>query len=305
MQELVQSLRAEITPYKKCDPAATNLLAGAPYTRPVSDCTVVQAHTFGKILRGRTFDGLSVEEVLMPRSLRVGSHAHEGAQIYFLLEGTYVEACKTGRHTLQAGQTWFRPAGEAHENAVLGDDPALTLIVTVERCRYDRLEHLSVGPAQLQSLLIDELRAELVRELRGGDASAAVALEAWALLLLTRTERLLATGSLAAPRWLPDAVHFIETSWQQPISLAGVAMHVGVHPATLAAAFRRFHHTSVGAYLRRCRLAHACEALLQTNEPIKSIAVDAGFYDQAHFGRCFKAQYGVTPAAARLGRAAS
>ncbi|HEY2093490.1 MAG TPA: AraC family transcriptional regulator [Thermoanaerobaculia bacterium] len=269
----------------------------------MTDCTLVQAHTFGKVLRGRAFDGLSVEEVLMPPSLRVGSHAHEGAQIYFLLEGTYVEACRTGRHTLRAGQTWFRPAGEAHENAVIGDDPALTLIVTVERCRYDRLEHLSIGPAQLQSLLIDEVRAELVRELRRADASAVTALEAWALLLLTRTERLLATGSTVAPQWLPDAVHFIETSWQQPISLAAVATHVGVHPATLAAAFRRFHSTSVGSYLRRCRLGHAREALLQTNEPIKSIAVDAGFYDQAHFGRCFKAQYGVTPASARLRRA--
>jgi AraC family transcriptional regulator len=268
----------------------------------VNDCKVVQAHTFGTVLRGRNFDGLSVEEVLMPRSLRVGSHAHEGAQIYFLLEGTYVEACGTGSHTLRAGQTWFRPAGEAHENAVLGEEPALTLIVTAERCRYDRLEHLSDGPAQLQSLLIDELRTELVRELHGGDASAITALEAWSLLLLTRTERLLATGSLLAPQWLPDAVHFIETSWQEPISLATVATHVGVHPATLAAAFRRFHNTSVGAYLRRTRLAHARDALLQTNEPIKSIAVDAGFYDQAHFGRCFKAQYGVTPASARMGR---
>jgi AraC family transcriptional regulator len=271
----------------------------------VSDCTLVQAHTFGEVLRGRGFDGICVEEVLMPQSLHVGSHAHEGAQIYFVLEGTYVEACRTGRHTLHAGQTWFRPAGEAHENAVVGDDPALTLIVTVEHCRYERLEHLSIGPAQLQSLLVDELRAELVRELRRGDASAVTALEAWALLLLTRTERLLATGSSAAPQWLPDAVHFIENSWRQSISLATVATHVGVHPATLAAAFRRFHDTSVGAYLRRCRLAHACEALLQTNEPIKSIAVDAGFYDQAHFGRCFKAQYGVTPATARQRRALS
>ena len=235
----------------------------------------------------------------MPQSLRVGSHAHEGAQIYFVLEGTYVEACRTGRHTLRAGQTWFRPAGEAHENAVAGSSPALTLIVTVERCRYERLEHLTAGPSQLQSLLIDELRAELVRELRRGDASALTALEAWSLLLLTRTERLLATGSSAAPEWLPDAVHFIETSWRQPISLASVAAHTGVHPATLAAAFRRFHQTSVGDYLRRVRLSHARDALLQTNEPIKSIALDAGFYDQAHFGRCFKAQYGVTPAAAR------
>jgi transcriptional regulator GlxA family with amidase domain len=32
---------------------------------------------------------------------------------------------------------------------------------------------------------------------------------------------------------------------------------------------------------------------------LKQIAVDSGFFDQAHLGRCFVRRYGVPPAALR------
>jgi AraC-like DNA-binding protein/quercetin dioxygenase-like cupin family protein len=263
------------------------------------DAPVVPQHTFGQILRGRTYDGLSIEEVLMPAGLRVGEHAHEQTQIYFLLEGRYVESCRTGAHVLRPGTAWFRPRAERHANAVAGDEAALTLIVTIEQARIALLQHFEASPSRLQSLLLDEVRREMLREIRHGDAASFPALEAWALLLLSRTERLLSMGERGAPEWLADAVHFIDTAWQQPISLDSVAAHVGVHRATLAAAFRRFHHASVGEAIQQRRLAHAREALLHSMRPIKEIAIESGFYDQAHFGRCFKARFGVTPAAVR------
>jgi AraC family transcriptional regulator len=263
------------------------------------DGAIVEAHTFGEVLRGRTYDGLSIEEVRMPPKLAVRPHAHAQAQIYFLLEGAYVESCRTGSHTLRPGQTWFRPPGELHQNAVVGDDAALTLILSVEPSRYSCLEKLACGPGQLRSLLVDEVRSEMLREIGAADAAAGTALEGWALLLLSHTQRALAGNECRRPEWLSDAVHFIDVGWRAPLSLTSVAAHVGVHPATLASAFRRFLKTSVGDYLRRRRLAWAREALIYSRRPIKAIAAEAGFYDQAHFGRCFKAAFGVTPACAR------
>src|SRR5258706_15756193 len=106
---------------------------------------MVAAHTFGSVLRGRDLDGLSVEEVLMPSGLTVPEHRHEGAQIYFLLEGEYAETTRGRRHLLRPGGAWFRPPREPHENAVGGDGPALTLIVTVEERRFAGLERRAEG----------------------------------------------------------------------------------------------------------------------------------------------------------------
>jgi AraC family transcriptional regulator len=255
-------------------------------------------HTFGTVLRCREFDGLSVEEALMPRQLVVPEHVHEGAQIYFVLEGEYAETVQGRSYVLSPGEAWFRPPRERHANAVVGDEAALTLIVTVEGERFDSVQHRVGTPRHLRSILLDEARLEIVREMRRGDAAAATALEGWSLLLLSRAERLLCDGG-GAPEWLGDAVLFIERAYVMPLSLSDVAAHVGVHPATLAAAFRRFHRTSVGEFIRSLRLRHAREALLDSRRPIKEIALDAGFYDQAHFGRCFRRRFGMSPAAFR------
>jgi AraC family transcriptional regulator len=260
---------------------------------------VLAAHTFGSVLRSRDLGGLCVEEVLMPPRLAVPEHAHEGAQIYFLLEGRYAETARGRRHELAPGAAWYRPPREPHRNEVLGGETALTLIVTVEEGRLRSVERRTPQPRALRSLLLDEVRGELLREIRGGDEAAATALEGWALLLLSRTQRLLAGAPPAAPEWLGDAVHHLATSYLEPLSLASLAAHVGIHPATLAAAFRRWHGTSVGDYVRELRLLHARREVLGSRKPLKRIAVEAGFFDQAHLGRWFRRRFGVSPGACR------
>jgi AraC family transcriptional regulator len=260
---------------------------------------VVASHTFGSVLRGFDFDGLSVEEVVMPRGLVVPEHGHEGGQIYFVLEGTYVETIRGRSHLLPAGAAWFRPPAEGHANRVDGDEEVLTLIATFDRSRLASLERRAWSPRGLQSLVLDEVRTEIVREIRRGDAVSSMALQGWTLLLLSRTARLLCGGENGAPEWLGEALRFIERSYRQPLTLSAVAAHVAVHPATLATAFRRFHQMSVGQCIRELRLRYARNELLESRRPLKDIALDAGFYDQAHFGKVFKHRFGVSPAALR------
>lgn len=148
-------------------------------------------------------------------------------------------------------------------------------------------------------MLLDDLRSEIARELRRSDAATTMALEGWTLLLLSRAARWNGEEQDDPPEWLGDAVQYIERAYAGHLSLASVARHVGAHPATLAAAFRRFHRTSVGEFIRDLRLSRARIALVQSRRPIKEIALDSGFYDQAHFGRLFKRRYGVSPASMR------
>ena len=265
----------------------------------ISPERAVAPHTFGSVLRGFHFDGLSVEEAVMPAGLVVPEHEHEGGQIYFVLDGTYVETIRGKSHLLPAGAAWCRPPAEAHENRVAGDADVLTLIATFDRSRLESIERRAWSPRSLQSMMLDEVRSEIMREIRRGDPVSGMAIEGWALLLLSRTERLLCGGAEGAPEWLEEAVRFIERSYRQPLTLSAVAAHVAVHRATLAVAFRRFHQVSVGQYIRELRLRYARSELLQSRRAIKDIALDARFYDQAHFGKVFKHRFGVSPAALR------
>ncbi|MGB4779413.1 helix-turn-helix domain-containing protein [Microbacterium sp.] len=61
------------------------------------------------------------------------------------------------------------------------------------------------------------------------------------------------------------------------------------------------HEIRLGEYMRRRRIERAAEELRRTDgsTTIASIAVRAGFSDQAHFGRAFRAHTGLTPSAWR------
>jgi AraC family transcriptional regulator len=96
-------------------------------------------------------------------------------------------------------------------------------------------------------------------------------------------------------------VVLIDQHASEAISLGTVASAIGVHRATLAAAFRRFRKISVGESIRNRRVKHVMRELANSKKPLCEIATTCGFHDQAHMGRVFRKAVGVSPGAYRRG----
>ena len=101
------------------------------------------------------------------------------------------------------------------------------------------------------------------------------------------------------PRWTNRVCEILREQHTEPLTLNEIAAACAVHPAYLTAAFRHRFGCRIGEYLRRLRLETALHHLCNTEAEIASIAHEAGFYDQAHFTRIFKAHLGITPGALR------
>jgi AraC family transcriptional regulator len=74
-----------------------------------------------------------------------------------------------------------------------------------------------------------------------------------------------------------------------------LAQSVGVHPVTLARAFRRAFGCTVGEYVRSLRIDRATHQLAQTELSLAEIALEAGFSDQSHFSNLFRRHTGFSP----------
>jgi AraC-like DNA-binding protein len=99
--------------------------------------------------------------------------------------------------------------------------------------------------------------------------------------------------------WLQGARDYLEAHFRDAPSLAALASEVGVHPSHLAQAFHAEYGLTIGEWVRARRVEHARVALLDPTVPIALIAVEAGFADQSHLTRLFRARLGVTPGAYR------
>ncbi len=103
----------------------------------------------------------------------------------------------------------------------------------------------------------------------------------------------------AAPRWLPRVLERLHDELDRPVTLQELARDLALHPAQLSAGFRRHLGRSLGQYRRELQVEFVRQHLRDprlAGEPLAEIALAAGFADQAHCTRVFKAVTGWTPA---------
>ncbi|GAB1542212.1 hypothetical protein NUACC21_48860 [Scytonema sp. NUACC21] len=88
---------------------------------------------------------------------------------------------------------------------------------------------------------------------------------------------------------------FIETNYQQSISLREVAKAVGRSPAYLTDLVRRETGKTVLRWIIEHRMAEARRLLLETNHSVEQIAEAVGYFDRRHFSRLFLRFHNITP----------
>ena len=261
----------------------------------------------GEKLQRRELPGFALAETLYPAALRMPRHGHETAYLTLVLRGGYDETVGHQQVRSCAPATLvFHPPDEEHA-IVFHREPVRIFRLEAKPDWLARVrEHTALfdQPGAFDSGAPAQLALRLYHESHASDAAAPLAIESAVLELLSTTTRQL-TSTAAPPPWLQRAREVLHAQWAESPALADVAQAAGVHPVSLARAFRRHFHCSIGDYLRRLRIENACQQIAQSDTSLIEIAHAAGFYDQSHFARTFKRHTGLTPAAYRAARRAS
>ena len=95
---------------------------------------------------------------------------------------------------------------------------------------------------------------------------------------------------------LRDAVLYIESCFDESITLPDIAKAAGMNHTTLTALMKEELGLTAIEYLMKYRITVAEKQLEFTSVPIKDIANMTGFKTVQHFSRVFKSQTGATPA---------
>ena len=215
-------------------------------------------------------------------------HAH--ARFVLVLTGSLTEIRGDRSATYGPSSLLFRRPDEPHAYLVAGSG-ATCLIVDVEPAWLDRArEHAPVvaESTAFRGGFILHLAHRLYDEFRLRDEVSRLAIESIALGVLAEASRRAArTAERPAPAWLRHARALVERHFAEPLPLATVAAHVGVHPVHLARTFRRAYQTTFAGYVRHVRIEFARRELAGS-AALSEIATSAGFCDQSHFSRSFK-----------------
>ncbi|MGZ8397770.1 MAG: helix-turn-helix transcriptional regulator [Gemmatimonadales bacterium] len=242
--------------------------------------------------------GFTVTEGVHHHGSELPWHHHETPTICFVLEGAFTEMWRGGSIACTSSTLKITPAGDRHcDHFNRGDVRGLLI-------EADDAQVLAIRPhsavlderVAFRGGLVSGMARRVYEEMRRMDAAAPLAIEGLLLELVASASRLNEqNGSSARPRWLEDARDRIHVELAARPSLTGLAASVGVHPVTLARAFRRTFGCTVGEYVRRLRIERAARQLADTDLSLVEIALAEGFSDQSHFSNLFRRHTGLSP----------
>jgi transcriptional regulator GlxA family with amidase domain len=92
-----------------------------------------------------------------------------------------------------------------------------------------------------------------------------------------------------------EAQQWLQDNLSNPISIAGLAGHLGVSSRTLNRRFQQATGFRPQAYLQSLRIAQGKDLLRHSNLAVSEIAWQVGLQDVSHFSRLFRQHVGMTP----------
>ena len=123
--------------------------------------------------------------------------------------------------------------------------------------------------------------------------------------LLAREQQVISRRE-SDPAALAESVRvYLQENYGKPVDFSALANSLAVSAPYLSRIFREQTGTSPSKYLTNLRMGQAKKLLLDTNLPVREIAVRVGYPDPFHFSRIFRNTAGMSPAQFREARAAA
>jgi AraC family transcriptional regulator len=251
---------------------------------------------YGQPKRRAEFPGVVLTEVIHSVGRKLPRHSHQSAYFGLLLGGRYSERC-THRTAEYAPFTMgFHPPSLTHSDEV-GSCGSRMFCIELRDSFLTRLRPFLTAAEFVPDLCASELTWLGLRFYQAFADESLSGLEVEEVCgdMLERVSGSHLAEEISRPNWLGRARDLMHESFREHLTLADFAGGVGVHPIHLSRVFRKRYGCSMAQYIDRLRVQFACRALEAGWADLAGLASDAGFADQSHMGRVFKALTGQTP----------
>ena len=261
---------------------------------------VARERVFGKVkkMAHESESPVAAFEVLHDRRLHIPLHHHDTARICVILDGGLEEWNDRERCELRTGDVVFWPRGTEHVD-LFTPNVNRTLQLELAESEFERLRPYFPNPnTRFRPELFGDIVRRIQREMQRWDETTPLLLHAAAYEIISRAKRL-RTGTALPSFPIDSAQRIVQERFAEHLTLGEVAGAVGMRAGRLARELCEQTGLTFRDLVTRVRVENAAVALLSSTKSVGDIAIENGFYDQAHFTRLFKKSTGVTPGAYR------
>lgn len=239
----------------------------------------------------RTFSGASVRRTIDRSYAYVPEHAHDWPMLSLFVIGAYSNRTEIGDESFAGPSAVLYRARAAHSNVIAAHG-------------FEQIE-IEFDPDWLgRSLLPSQPVLHLIGGWAGAESRRLASIcsrEVDEELLRAAVRRFVQQTARQRehrpPEWVRRTAQRLSAD---PIPrMTDLARDVGKHPSWLGTAYRHAYGERLGETVARIRVEHAAQLLRETNVPLASVALEAGFCDQSHMNRVIRRILNRSPSAVR------
>ena len=218
-------------------------------------------------------------------------HYDQQPRISVVVDGEFAEETNRFTGKISAGAVLMKSADGAHATRFGASGAFLVSMIFSKQTFCDIVGQIDGGWR-----LIDKkegvifaarlLEAARARDIRAVKAVAADCASACAPMGGQTRKR---------PAWLVRFGNELAETGLKTMDVAAAGRAAGIHPAHLSRQFKLVYGESISDFARRHAVRRAMSALRCEQTSLADAALAAGFYDQSHMNRAFRAVAGVTP----------
>lgn len=260
---------------------------------------------------------IDAREGLHPVAL---AHVHQHFELLYCLTGSYELIAENRHFVLRAGDVALIHPMEPHQTRTLesgynsylvlkftpdalysASQPLYELKYIFPYLHFSEHRCYVYTSAQLKTSNLDMLLRRTLEERQQEEYGYEMAVRAYVshiLLWFLRAWHRTRTAAIIDDRSLPRlqrALQYIDDHLVDNLTIAEVAVELGMGQST----FSRFFSSAAGmtfpAYVRTRRLSRAAFLLANTDLPIADIAQETGFSTSSYLILCFRRHYSLTP----------
>lgn len=242
----------------------------------------------------------------------VPSHWHDYFEFEIVTEGLYRHTISGKIHSVERGSAWIMTYLDYHSVDSLEDSSLINISFTSKEISSEILSILLSSPGgflckfdEKTTKLIISMCEKAKQELEGKDLFWKNSVKGLVENIIIETIRKSGVSSLQSgkktPVLLQSVISFINTEYNNDISIAAAAKKFAISPGRLGLLFSKNFGISYNEYVNRVRLRHACNLLSSTELSAKQIAFECGYRSTEYFFYVFKKELGTTPGKFRNG----
>ena len=245
---------------------------------------------FGQGLNAVHSDCFHVSITSHAASTKTPIHYHKNPYLCLLLDGMYEEENKGDKTVLQAGSVLYREAGNEHANTFSNQEGRCLNIEILAPNQLMDENDLLLPSVAIERIGTKEIYS-ICESLRTNQFEDVLNIQCYEAFV-AHFEMLPVIGN---PVWIQSVKELIHDDPFAKLSLSYLSQQFNLHPNYIIRKFKKCTGFKLSEYMTKIRLESAMAGMIRTNDDLTKIAHDNGFYDQSHFTRNFKRQFGDTP----------